>query len=91
MENSPKTYLFLPSGILFCAYKSGLCQEILVTARNYTYQHPKYYPILTKMLEIKGNGMIKKPMNWRIDKLTIILFFKADFNFLNKKLGKNAL
>ncbi len=36
--------------------------------------------------------MIEKVQgNWRVNKLSIILLCEADFNFLNKKLGWDAL
>ncbi len=35
--------------------------------------------------------MIEKKGNWQVDKLRIILLYKADFNFLNRKLGREAL
>ncbi len=33
----------------------------------------------------------KKPGNCRVDKLRIIFLYEADFNFLNKKLGRDTL
>ncbi len=36
--------------------------------------------------------MIEKVQgNWKVDKLCTILLYEADFNFLNKKLGGDAL
>ncbi len=34
--------------------------------------------------------MIEKKLgNWWVDKLLMILLYKVDFNFLNKKLGRD--